>query len=171
MKKVRHKTWETNSSSTHAICIHKEEMLELPRYIYFGLADIEGSYLDSIQDRANYLHTIIAMVCSRTEYCNLKAQINGTLKHYNIATEWAKLKWSPSGFSDDWYEVKDTCASVIIKKIIPNEKLLLQYLFGKHSEIIMGYDDLFDDNLKTEQEKYPEGEEYEYLYETYEEDC
>ena len=167
MKKIRQDTWETNSSSTHAICIHKEEILELPRYIYFGLSDIEGYYLDSIQERANYLHTIIAMVCSRTEYCNLKTQVNSALKKYNIATEWAKLKWSPSGFSDDWYEVKDTCANVIMKKIIPNEKLLLQYLFGKNSEIIMGYDDSFDRHLKSEQEKYPEGEEYEYLYESY----
>lgn len=171
MKKIRQSTWETNSSSTHAICIHKEETINLPRYIFFGLEDIDDYYLDTIQKRANYLHTIISMVCSRTEYCNLKAQINATLKHYNVATEWAKVKWLPDGSSSDYYEVKDTCATLIIKKIIPNDKLLLQYLFGTNSEIIIGYDDMFDERLQSEKQKHPEGEEYEYLYEIYESEC
>lgn len=168
MKKVRQGTWETNSSSTHAICIHKQEVMALPNYIYFGLEDLNDSYVwDTLQQRANYLHTIIAMMGGRTEYCNRKALVTKVLKSYGIASEWAKIKWCPDGSASDWYEIKDTCASVIIDKIIPNEKLLVQYLFGKNSEIIMGYDDLFDQYLQQEKEKFIEGEEYEYLEEEY----
>lgn len=67
----------------------------------------------------------------------------------------------------DLYSTKDACTGVILNIIIPNEALLLQYLFGEHSNIIIGYEDQYHNLITEQKEKYPEGKEYEYLYETY----
>lgn len=95
MKKIRYNCFETNSSSTHAICIHNQEHMPLPSYIYFGLEDLEV-YTDynAIQHRANYLNTIMYICCDKTEYVNRQNSIKEMLNHYGIKSEWADVKWN-----------------------------------------------------------------------------
>lgn len=163
MIKVRAGMFETNSSSTHAICIHKQEELKFPPYIYFGLMDLgDSDCWCGIQNRANYLHTIMYEICSRTDYIALQTKITNLLKSYGIKVEWAKPKWGLDGYSPDYYDIKDSCAMVIINHIIPNDKLLLQYLFGENSRIVLGYDGVYEERIKEAKEKYPAGDEYLY---------
>lgn len=179
MKKViRDGVWETNSSSTHSICIHNQE-LKFPDYVFFGLEDLEqdgsywydNNYWATLQGRANYLHTIMCVCLNKTDYINLKNKLNTWLKEKNVKAEWQKFKWIPSGSSEpskEWlYEVKDTCSDLIIKKIANDKDLFLKYLFGEHSQIIMGYDELYAENKKEAQKKYPEGKEFNYYVEEY----
>ena len=94
MIKVRNGVFETNSSSTHAICIHKQKDLKLPSYLYFGLQDIDTyDNYEELQQRANYLNTILYCCSSKTDYINNQKEIKDILKRYGIKTEWAKVKW------------------------------------------------------------------------------
>lgn len=168
MIKIRHGLWETNSSSVHAICLHKQKNLAICDYVYFGLESVTDEYEDwnTIQRRANYLNTIMYMCLSKTNYIQERNRIKKILKSHNVESEWAECKWGKDGFAyyDD-YDIKDSCSDVILNVIIKDETILLQYLFGDNSQIIMGYDDLFDERLKKAKNKYPEGEEYDYLFE------
>lgn len=164
----REGVFETNSSSTHAICVHNQENLEFPEYIYFGLSDLNNDgLLSEIQERANYLHTIMAMGLSKTEYYNLKIKIARILKEKGISNEWCKMNWTNDGYPIDEYDIKDTLMNTIIEKIIPNETLLLHFLFGRNSEVIRGYEENYSYRIDKEKEKYEPGKEYEYFYENY----
>lgn len=170
MIKKREGLWETNSSSVHAICLHKQKNLAIPDYVYFGLDDITDEYedWDSLQRKANYMNTIMYMCMSKTDYLQERKRIKGILKKHDVESEWAECKWGKNGYPyyDD-YNIKDSCSDVILDVIIKDETILLQYLFGNNSQIIMGYDELFDERLEEAKKKYPEGEEYDYLFETY----
>ena len=170
MLKVRAGVFETNSSSTHAICIHKQSELKIPSYIYFGLEDLSDEYIsyDEVQKRANYLNTILYICCPKTEYINRQKEIQEILKHHNVNVEWAKTKWDIAGEPDyNLYSVKDSCVNVILNIITQNEELLMQFLFGENSTIITGYEDEYCDKIEKQKEKYPEGKEYSYYNETY----
>ena len=169
MVKIRNGTFETNSSSTHAICIHKQNNITIPSYIYFGLEDLDNdNEYEDLQHRANYLNTIMYNCCSKTEYINRQKEIKEILGKYGIRIEWAKAHWDMSGNPDyDLYSIKDSCTNPILDTIAKKEILLMQFLFGQHSTVIAGYDDQYCERIQKQKEKYPEGEEYEYLHETY----
>lgn len=169
MVKIRNGTFETNSSSTHAICIHKQKDIIFPNYIYFGLEDLDDyNEYEDLQHRVNYLNTIMYNCCSKTEYINRQKEIKEMLGKYGIKIEWAKVHWDIGGNPDyDLYSIKDSCTSPILNTITKNELLLIQFLFGQHSTVIAGYEDQYSERIAEQKEKYPEGKEYEYLYETY----
>lgn len=58
-KQIRQGVFETNSSSTHSICIAKDAQLELPKELHFEFGQFgwEESTLDSLQEKASYLYT------------------------------------------------------------------------------------------------------------------
>ena len=180
MIKIREGTFETNSSSTHAICIHNDKNLTFPSYIYFGLEDLEQEYSvwskhehwGSLQGRANYLYTIMTICLNRTEFINTKTQLTKWLKEWGIKSEWAKVEWTPAGESiasiEYVYSIKDSCSDTILKTIIPNKELFKNYLFGTNSNIIIGYEDYFEENLNKAKKLYPpESEDYDYYEDEY----
>ena len=59
MKKIRHNVFETNSSSTHSICVAKDKNVSIPPIIYFNIGQFgwEENTLDSIQEKASYIYT------------------------------------------------------------------------------------------------------------------
>ena len=172
---IRDGVWETNSSSTHSICIHNDDNIQFPHYIYFGIEDIEsdgsywydGNHWATIQGRANYLNTILAVIDDKTEYVNVQKKLKDWLNEINVKSEWKKLKWNDDGTLCGYYEIKDSCSDVICNKIINDKILFYKYLFGKHSQIIMGYDELYDENKEEAQKKYPEGKEFNYYVDEY----
>ena len=169
MIKLRQGTFETNSSSTHAVCVHKQKDLKFPNYIYFGLEDLtEEQEYETIQGRANYLNTIMYMCCSKTEYINRQKEIKDILKKHNVKVEWAKAKWDNAGEPQYFlYEIKDSCVNVILDVICKDETLLIDFLFGENSTIVIGYEERYDDKIEKRKNKFPEGEEYEYFNEIY----
>ena len=74
MKKVIRKgTFETNSSSTHAICICTDkkllEEMEYPEHLYFGIGEHGWEYerLNTPKEKANYLYTAILYIYTHTK--------------------------------------------------------------------------------------------------------
>ena len=106
--------------------------------------------------------------CSKTEYINMQKEIKDMLGKYGIKIEWAKLRWDLAGDPEYFaYEIKDTCSSLMLNKIIKDEILFLQYLFGRNSTIIAGYDGEYEELIEEQKKKYPQGEEYDYYNEQY----
>lgn len=138
-------------------------------YIYFGVEDLTNDvYYNDLQKRANYLNTIMYECCSKTEYVNRQKEIKDMLGKYSIRIEWAKLHWNLAGEPNYYdYEVKDTCSRLMLDKIVKDEILFLQYLFGENSTIIAGYDGQYEELIRQQKEKYPQGEEYDYYNEQY----
>jgi hypothetical protein len=59
MKQIRQVVFETNSSSTHSICIAKDATLTIPESLHFEFEGFgwECSEISSLQSKANYLYT------------------------------------------------------------------------------------------------------------------
>ncbi len=55
MIQIRKGTFETNSSSTHSICISKEPVTKYPKSIHFYLGRY-GWEQDTVVDTASYLY-------------------------------------------------------------------------------------------------------------------
>ncbi len=58
-KQIRQGVFETNSSSTHSICIAKNAHLEIPKELHFEFGEFgwECNTLNSLQEKASYLYT------------------------------------------------------------------------------------------------------------------
>lgn len=58
-KQIRQGVFETNSSSTHSICIAKDTELIIPKELHleFGEFGWECNTLNSLQEKASYLYT------------------------------------------------------------------------------------------------------------------
>jgi hypothetical protein len=59
MLKIRQGVFETNSSSTHSICIAKKAELNIPKHVYFDFGEFgwECDTLRSLSKKASYLYT------------------------------------------------------------------------------------------------------------------
>ena len=59
MQKIRKNVFETNSSSTHSICIAKDMELIIPTSIHFEFGEFgwEVDTLSSVYEKASYLYT------------------------------------------------------------------------------------------------------------------
>ena len=169
-RQIRHGVFETNSSSTHAICISTlDEELSIPETIEFGFGDYgwEFDTLCSKRDRANYLYTCLAYFSwdKVKEYIEF---IRKTLKSagvHNIyfddlrvaVSTWGDEKaeyWiKPDGYVDHGAEAYE-----FVKAVCSNEKLLLNYLFSNKSYILTGNDN--DERDVVINEDYPHEEFY-----------
>lgn len=58
-KKIRQGVFETNSSSTHSICIAKDAELSIPNSLHFEFGEFgwECDRLKSVSEKASYLYT------------------------------------------------------------------------------------------------------------------
>lgn len=127
MFQIRYGVFETNSSSTHSICVAKE-VESIPKEIVFhpvyaGRSEQEISAPD-------YLYAAIA---SRgQEYCEeAKAIIGEFLDRYNVKYEFQPITWQTNW--DYSHECNiDHCAEVIgfTNKILNDENMLACFLFG-----------------------------------------
>lgn len=59
MRQIRNNVFETNSSSTHSICVAKTSDLEIPEKITFSFGEFGWEYgkLSNIDEKASYLYT------------------------------------------------------------------------------------------------------------------
>lgn len=139
MIQIRRGIFETNSSSTHAICIAKKGDLSIPSDLYFE-ADWYGRkpeppFLD-VHMRASYLWTCLTDGITdpkdkKMTFC--KNYIFDTLaKHGCIAS----FDESMRGGVDD-YDV----AEKLIAYVLRSEKNLLNYLFNPLSFVLVGGDE------------------------------
>ncbi len=170
-KQIRKGVFETNSSSTHAICIATDDVLNIPRGIHFGFDDFgwERDTYSSVRAKANYLYTCLTYVAK--DYNTLQQYITficNTLKSHGVEDidmdnfEIGISIWDDIHFyiqpANDCYVDHGNEAEEFVKAVCTDEDKLLHYLFSKKSYVETGNDnDDYDVDIKVD---YPHEEYY-----------
>lgn len=152
MKRViRKNTFETNSSSTHAICICTDKRLledvKYPNHLYFGIGEHgwEFETLSTPEDKANYLYTAILELYEK-DYSEKINVIFEWLGDIGCESEFEKPIWHKS---DNWMWLKNggidhyDQTKNFVEAVLRNKKLLLNYLFSDNSFVDKGNDNSY----------------------------
>ena len=151
-RQIRQGVFETNSSSTHSICIATETQYNIPTSIEFGFGEFgwEVDKLTSRREKANYLYTCIAYIESFEKIKECINFIFKTLRKHDVkdiyfeSFEYHIGVWNGELYSDfaprDGYVDHGDEAREFVEKVCSDEKLLLDYLFSDDSFILTGND-------------------------------
>ena len=151
-RQIRRGCFETNSSSTHAICIAKETVnkKDLPASVSFSHGEF-GWEFDTYSDtwsKASYLNEALHSVYyDKEELEEKKSYISEVLGRYGISVEFEPDKYDEygydSGYIDHGYETAE-----FVREVLNDEDKLLTYLFGD-SIVVTGNDngDAFSDYM------------------------
>lgn len=154
MINIRHGLFETNSSSTHAICIAKKnDGLVIPQSLDFTLNDFgwEERFYYDVEDKASYFYTALYNSYDediKKNFENIKNHIYDVLGKAGCEcwfdkerpSKWGR--WMESGYIDHQNEIDP-----LIHKLIKNDKMLFRFLFSPDSFVVTGNDNSywFDD--------------------------
>ena len=154
MKKIRKNVFETNSSSTHSICIAKVQDYTIPTKLHLELGDF-GWNEDTIStdyEKASYLYT--AIVNYFPHHLDNFLQLLDA-KGIEITKEELKDDSWNNGYVDHGGELSD-----FVKDVMTNEEKLLSYLFSGLSFILTGNDNSdsnIDINVSYDYDEYYKG--------------
>lgn len=150
-KQIRQGTFETNSSSCHAIAIAKDDHFDIPETLSFGFGEY-GWKCDtyrSRQDRANYLYTCLGYMKQDDIEKYIKFIVE-TLKAHGVKYIYMKsFKYSPCLWSNPIYFYIHPGDSGVdhgdetrkfVEAVCSDEDRLLRYLFSDKSFIMTGND-------------------------------
>lgn len=143
-RQIRRGCFETNSSSTHAICIATNKVNEdsFPDSVNFNHGEFgwESEIYTDVESRASYLYQAICDLCyedkvKKSEYIN---QIYEILGKHGIECSFDQNDkdedgWT-NGYIDHGYKTGE-----FVNAVMNNENRLLRYLFGE-SKVITGND-------------------------------
>lgn len=151
MKQIRKGVFETNSSSTHSICIAKDAELTIPKslHFYFGEFGWECDTLRSLGEKATYLYTgliaenrkedadkIFELLRSKGIEVTAEEPIIENKSYTNSEGKLVEYTSSENaGYVDHSYELKD-----FLNAVCEDESKLMNYLFSDLSFIITGND-------------------------------
>lgn len=147
MIQIRHGVFETNSSSTHSICIPKKTK-RIVNEVYFGIGEYGWGY-DSV-DPASYLYTAILYIDCYNEHdyemSERLKKLADILNTHDIAYKFEKPKYSRYPWEDEDEEGHlDACyvdhgyeLSGFIDNLLGDEDMLLRYLSA--GEVYTGND-------------------------------
>lgn len=134
---IRRGCFETNSSSTHAICISKDDVDEsnLPKHVTFTHGEFgwEERTLSDKWSRASYLYQAICDCYDDDEKQEKLEVLKDLLAGYGIDCEFEPDKKDSWGI-DHSYEAKD-----FVDAVLNDSDKLIRYLFGD-SIIVTGND-------------------------------
>lgn len=153
-RKIRQGVFETNSSSTHSICIAKDVKLELPKSIHFDFGEFgwEIDTLDSVAEKACYLYTGLYDNGCHDEISSMVETLRS--KGIEVTLEEPKKDgWSANGYVDHGDELNG-----FIEAVTSSEYALLSFLFSPLSFILTGNDN--DDHDVDITVDYPHDEYY-----------
>lgn len=148
-RQIRKSVFETNSSSTHAICISKEDVnvIKLPFSIDFTQGDFgwEFRVINDSHTKASYLYQVIFDMCyyrSPDKLQEYKNRISELLARYNIEAIFSKID-EYDGYVDHAGEAMN-----FVNSVLSDGDKLIRFLFGD-SIIVTGSDndDYFDDYM------------------------
>lgn len=161
-RQIRRNVFETNSSSTHSICITKNDLLTDKRTFVdftFGEFGWECDTLTTVREKASYLYTGIYSVCydddERLKYC--LDNIRDTLSSNGINCEFegeSKSFWE-HGYIDHGNELNN-----FVNDLVGDNGKLMRYLFSDESFVITGNDNDDEDvniNVSYEYDEYYKG--------------
>ncbi len=158
-RQIRNNCFETNSSSTHAICIAKKnsniDKNNFPSIVEFKHGEFgwEFKVYENILNKASYLYQAICDLYScqknnknKQKYIN---QIYNILGKYGIDCNFDTKDYDEDGF-DIGYIDHAFGTKNFVESVMHSEKQLLRYLFGE-SKVITGNDndDEFSDYMES----------------------
>ena len=139
-RQIRKNVFETNSSSTHAICISKDiiSKTSLPDHVEFTHDEFgwEFAVHEDTFTKASYLYEAIHSCYDDEELTEKLNQLESMLNEYNITCEFEPtkdLKWG-DGYIDHGYETID-----FVNAVLDDKDKLITYLFGD-SFVVTGND-------------------------------
>lgn len=146
MINIRKGLFETNSSSTHAICIGKSnDNLQIPKHLRFSVGEFgwETEFYYDTTSKASYLYTALLHTCDAIlgdSVENIKNHIYELLGSVGCDCEFILPTIGEYGWLDDGYidHVDETID--FVKRVINNDKALLRFLFSPDSFIVTGND-------------------------------
>lgn len=135
MKQLRRGVFETNSSSTHSICISKEKPTHIPSEIWFRFGEYgwERGVADS---EADYLYTAMHEMGMEDEI----ERLGNILEKHGITCHFARSRreWG-DGYVDHCEDLRE-----LIDALLADEDLLFRYLFSSDTTIYTGNDNVWD---------------------------
>jgi hypothetical protein len=134
---IRRGVFETNSSSTHSICISKDGDYRLPISIEFVTGEFgwEVSELRSIEEKASYLYT--GMLTSQ-RFDQLE-RLKTALADASVAATFQEYVIDEDGLLDDGY-IDHDCDLTDFLDAVTGKDELFRYLFSDRSFILTGND-------------------------------
>jgi len=149
MINIRKNVFETNSSSTHSICVTKNNILDNKiTHLHFltGEYGWECNTLNSTHGKASYLYTGI-LYNDKTELIKLIKKI---LDKNNITYGFEENKKTEYGYDNGYIDHGGNLNS-FLEEICNDENKLMRYLFSSESFIITGNDnDDYDVEIKVD---------------------
>jgi hypothetical protein len=141
MKQIRQNVFETNSSSTHSICISKKPVSADGHFIHFYIG--EYGWENDCVDTADYLYTAILCMSDAEE---LLEKLQSALDRHNITYKFEEPDysdgWLNNGYIDHSGETRD-----FVEAVLADDDMLMRCLFGD-SSVYTGNDNSSDyDNM------------------------
>ena len=138
LRQVRKGVFETNSSSTHSICISKAPVVRLPEKVVFTTGEYRWEN-ECVDDTASYLFTGILdgpehLRDSRIERLKKLLDELGIEYEFRYPAFNNEYSYYPDCYVDHSYELAD-----FIEAVLTDKDLLIRYLFGD-SFIMTGND-------------------------------
>lgn len=147
IKNIRKSVFETNSSSTHNICIAKDAELIIPKKlkVKFGEFGWEYDILDSTEEKASYLYTALEHLKRREDIEKFKEMLSSEgvkasfeKPIYKIINKGTEREYTDSpnvGYVDHVDQLEP-----FIDDIFKDMEMLKSFLFSPLSYIITGND-------------------------------
>lgn len=152
MKSIRTGVFETNSSSTHSICITKNRRCNmcLPQKLYFSCGDFGWEYktLKTPEEKASYLYSSILCIYDKETAEGKKSLLWDMLGAEGVECEfetpiyYGASSWCENA-SVDHAGTDDH--SAFVERVLSNVGRLLRYLFSEESFVITGNDNGYFD--------------------------
>lgn len=142
MINIRKGLFETNSSSTHAICIGKNNHnLEIPSELTFKVGEFgwENEIHDDVLTLASYLYTALTECYSGKELTKHINHIYTLLGHNGCKATFIEPNVDKWGLVDGYIDHSEGLGD-FLNKVLSSDKALLRYLFSPDSFIITGND-------------------------------
>ena len=142
MRTIRRNIFETNSSSTHSICItDQDENIKFPKSVNFKFGKFDWEFDDYVdtEDKASYLYTAI-FECYGQKGASEKIQIiKDALDKKGIEYEFEEPKFGEYGFDFGYIDHGDETKE-FVDAVLKSDDRLYRYLFSYNSYILTGND-------------------------------
>lgn len=154
MRQVRNSVFETNSSSTHSVCITRERNAEMvypeKLHIRCQVFGWEERKLVTPEDKAAYLYATILTLYNRKEVESAKNRIFTFLGEAGVECDFEQAEYyGRSGKFFLWYNICENARvdhaydgelPKFVENVLRNRGRLLRYLFSDESFVLTGND-------------------------------